>query len=118
MKTLFAAAAILVVGIGTAQADGHLASGDEITSAITGNTVQGSMIETGVYTEFYGADGTIRGEGYTGKWRVQGNTMCFDYGSDPEACWNVGIEGDQVTWIVDGKTEGTGTLVTGNPNNF
>ncbi len=43
--------------------------------------------------------------------------MCFDYG-EGGSCLSVGIEGDQVTWVLDGQQTGTGTIVTGNPNAF
>jgi hypothetical protein len=44
--------------------------------------------------------------------------MCFKYGTDPEACWAVGLAGDQVAWLKDGKADGTGTILPGNPNGF
>lgn len=94
-----------------------LATGEAIKAAISGKTVQGSMVDTGTYTEFYAEDGTIRGSGYTGKWTVQDNAMCFDYGEGAD-CWGVKISGDSVTWVKDGADVGTGTLVAGNPNNF
>ena len=97
---------------------GAVATGEQITAAISGNTVQGSMMASGAYTEFYGADGVIKGKDYAGKWRVNADTMCFQYGQDPEACWQVRLDGDQVTWVKDGKDDGTGTVVKGNPNNF
>jgi len=93
------------------------ATGAQITAAISGNTVQGSMNESGAYTEFYDADGTIKGVDYTGTWSVEGDQMCFAYGEEP-SCWDVHIEDDQVMWIKDGAEDGTGTLVSGNPNNF
>jgi hypothetical protein len=82
-----------------------LATGAEISAAITGNTVQGSMSASGAYTEFYAADGAIKANGYTGTWTVEGDAMCFDYGEGKD-CWGVRIDG------------GTGTIVAGNPNNF
>jgi hypothetical protein len=94
-----------------------LATGAAITAAISGNTVQGSMTASGAYTEFYAADGTIRGQGYTGTWTVEGDAMCFDYGEGKD-CWNVRIDGEAVTWVQDGADGGTGTIVAGNPNNF
>lgn len=94
------------------------ADGAMITQTITGNTVQGSMVSSGVYTEFYDADGTIRGADYQGKWSVKAGQMCFEYGQDPATCWNMRVEGDQVTWVLDGKDLGTGTVVGGNPNGF
>ena len=117
MDKLSRMVALLAVMAGPALAQ-DAASGDAIKAAIAGNTVQGSMVASGVYTEFYAADGTIRGKDYTGAWRVVGDSMCFKYGADPEACWAVGLAGDQVTWLKDGKADGTGTIVPGNPNGF
>ena len=117
MDKLSRMVALLAVMAGPALAQ-DAASGDAIKAAIAGNTVQGSMVASGVYTEFYAADGTIRGKDYTGAWRVVGDSMCFKYGDDPEACWAVGLADDQVTWLKDGKADGTGTIVPGNPNGF
>ncbi len=94
-----------------------LATGSDISAAITGNTVQGSMLASGAYTEFYAADGTIRGDGYTGAWTVAADAMCFDYGAGKD-CWNVRIDGEAVTWVQHGADGGNGTIVAGNPNNF
>ena len=94
-----------------------LAAGEEITAALAGNTVQGSMLDSGAYTEFYQANGVIKGADYTGKWSVEGDQMCFDYGEGAD-CWSVRLDGTSVTWVKDGADNGTGTVVTGNPNNF
>jgi|LakMenEpi03Aug12_release.lakeMendotaPanAssembly.Ray.scaffolds.fasta_scaffold52861_4 hypothetical protein len=94
-----------------------IATGDQIVAAIGGNTVQGNMLATGAYTEFYQTDGTIRGADYTGTWSVRDDQMCFDYGEGAD-CWSVRIEGEAVTWVKDGTDAGTGTIVTGNPNAF
>ncbi len=117
MRALSVSATLLLAAGSNALA-GATATGDQISAAISGNTVQGSMIASGAYTEFYGKDGVIKGKDYTGKWRVNGDDMCFQYGQDPEACWQVKLQGDQVTWVKDGKDNGTGTIVKGNPNNF
>ena len=82
MKALLTSVAMLLAIGGNALA-GATAAGDQINAAISGNTVQGSMIASGAYTEFYGTDGVIKGKDYTGKWRVSGDTMCFQYGQDP-----------------------------------
>ena len=76
------------------------------------------MEASGAYSEFYQADGTIKGKDYTGAWSIEGDAMCFQYGTDPKSCWQVLGEGNQVQWVKDGNVEGTGTVVTGNPNNF
>lgn len=94
-----------------------LATGAEISAAITGNTAQGSMTASGAYTEFYAADGAIKAKDYSGKWTVEGDAMCFDYGEGKD-CWGVRIDGEAVTWVKDGADGGTGTIVAGNPNGF
>jgi hypothetical protein len=94
-----------------------LATGAEITAAISGNTVQGSMTASGAYTEFYAADGAIKGKDYAGTWTVEGDTMCFNYGDGPD-CWGVRIDGESVTWVQNGVDGGTGTIVAGNPNGY
>lgn len=119
MTRLSAAALALTLALPVAAQAQELATGAEITAAITGNTVQGSMTASGAYTEFYAADGTIRGNGYIGLWTVEGDTMCFSYSENgaPD-CWNVRIEGEAVTWVQGGVDGGTGTIVAGNPNNY
>ena len=94
------------------------ATGAEIRAAISGNTVQGNMDSSGPYAEFYDASGTIKGKDYTGKWTVEGDTMCFEYDGSPKDCWAVEISGDQVRWIKDGASQGTGTIIKGNANGF
>ncbi len=115
MTLRLALAALLLATPALAQ---DLATGDAIKAAIAGNTVQGSMTSSGAYTEFYDVSGTIKGNGYTGAWTVEGDKMCFTYGEDPATCWNVRLAGDQVTWINNGTEEGTGTILPGNPNAF
>jgi hypothetical protein len=118
MSLRFRPAAVAALLFGNAALAQEPATGEAIRAAIAGNTVQGSMLATGVYTEFYADDGTIKGQGYEGAWRVEGDRMCFEYGQDPEACWQVGLVGDQVTWLKDGQADGTGMIVPGNPNGF
>ncbi len=95
----------------------ELATGNEVTAAIAGNTVQGSMTASGAYTEFYAADGVIKGNDYMGTWTVEGDTMCFNYGEAPD-CWNVRIDGEAVMWVQNGADGGSGTIIAGNPNDF
>ena len=95
-----------------------LASADAIRAAIAGNTVQGSMTTSGAYTEFYAADGVIKGKDYTGTWRLDADKMCFAYGTDPATCFGVKLAGDQVTWVGTSGDQGTGTILPGNPNNW
>ena len=92
-------------------------TGDEIRDAVSGKTVAGGMQATGPYTEFYAADGEIRGDGYTGSWTVESDAMCFDYGDGPD-CWNVGMSEGEILWIKDGAVLGTGRATDGNVNDF
>ncbi len=95
-----------------------LASGEVILSAISGNTIEGSMRKSGSYAEYYEAGGQIMGKGFAGSWMISGDQMCFAYGIAPASCWNARIRGDQVTWINGGVEEGTGKILKGNPNGF
>ena len=110
-------AALLALAFAMAHAADKL-NGAQIRTAVSGNTVQGMMEGTGAYAEFYQNDGVIRGDGYTGVWAIEGDAMCFQYGSDPKACWEVVKDGDLIQWLKDGKVEGSGTVAPGNPNNF
>lgn len=113
----FLIAALALTGL-AAPALAQNATGAEISAAITGNTVQGSMDASGAYTEFYAEDGTVFGPGYKAVWSVEGDQMCWVYEGSPKDCWNAAIAGDQIQWIKDGKSQGTGMILPGNPNDF
>ncbi len=116
LKTVFAAGAALLIMALPAAAE--LAKGPAISAAISGNTVQGNMDSSGPYAEHYSADDVVHGKDYKAKWSVEGDTMCWVYEGTPKDCWGVEIAGDQVKWVKDGKAQGTGTILPGNPNNF
>ena len=94
-----------------------MATGEEMTAAMAGKTFQGSMISDR-FAEYYAPDGTIRGEGYDGSWRIDDDRMCFAYGGGEEACWHLHINGPAVTLYKDGEVDGAGMLVEGNPYGF
>jgi len=102
---------------GTTASAGSFASKDEIQNAMADHTYQGGML-SGAFTEYYAPDGTIKGDGYSGVWTATDKGMCFQYGTDPENCWNLKIEGAAVTLFKDGKVDGSGVVVKGNPNGF
>ncbi|MGL5009336.1 MAG: hypothetical protein ACRC6I_05605 [Paracoccaceae bacterium] len=110
--------ALLLIALTSPALAQDLATADQIRASIIGNTVMGSMSASGAYTEFYATDGSIRAADYAGSWSLQGDTMCFSYGADPATCWSARISGDQVTWVVGGADEGTGTILPGNPNGW
>ncbi len=89
----------------------------EIAAAVSDKTYQGSMLDNG-FSEYYDAEGNIRGKDYTGKWRASDGAMCFQYGDNPENCWQVQIDGPAMTMYKDGKIDGNGILVEGNPQKF
>lgn len=110
--------AVVVTLLATPAFAQQQATGDQIRGAIAGNTVVGSMSATGAYTEYYATDGTIRSADYAGRWTIEGDTMCFVYGEEPATCWGVQLAGDQVSWVVNGAVEGSGSIVAGNPNGW
>ena len=90
------------------------AGADTIRAALIGNTVTGNMLASGGYAEFYAPDGSIRAEGYTGKWAIKGDRMCFDYADAVETCFAVALSGSRVIWLGDGGEEGAGQIKPGN----
>lgn len=94
-------------------------TGDQIKSTVSNMTVEGKMNDGMAYSEFYGADGTIKGKDYTGKWTVEGNEMCFVYGTDPKkSCYGIKKAAMGIQWVEDGKVEGDGTVSQGNIRNY
>jgi hypothetical protein len=78
------------------------------------------MKGSGNYTEYYAPDGTIKGNNYTGKWRINDNDqLCVSYGTDPsESCWHGRVEGSNVTWLRDGNEDGSSTLTDGDNGGY
>ena len=108
--SLLAMALVFVPGLSVA--DGKL-SAEDIAKAVSDHTYQGSMTKD-AFVEYYAADGTIRGKGYSGKWRTMDNVMCFQYGDKPETCWQVVIQDAAMTMLKDGVVDGNGMLIKGN----
>jgi hypothetical protein len=116
MRSKFLLAFALVMAASSAAL--AAATSDEIRTAISDSTVQGNMDASGPYAEYYAPDGTIKGKDYTGQWSVEGDAMCFAYEGTPKTCWNVELNGNQVRWIKNGASQGTGTILKGNANGF
>ncbi len=95
-----------------------LATGDTIKAALTDKTVQGTIVSSGAYTEFYAADGTIKGKDYIAKWTVEGDTMCFTYEGAAAECMHVKIAGNAVIWVMGGVEIGTGTIQSVNSSSY
>ena len=112
-----AAIGLLVMGLTAGAHAGDMATGDQISAAVGGNTIQGSMLAD-AYAEYYEVGGISKGDGYTGEWAIDGDAMCFSYGGELAGCWQAKIEGPAIIWYQDGKVDGTGTIIAGNPNNY
>ena len=112
-RLLAAASLLMMPALGAAQA----LTADQIAEAIGDKTYQGSMTAD-AFAEYYAADGTIRGDGYTGRWRAEDGSLCYRYGEAPETCWGVRIDGPAMTLLKDGRPDGSGMLIDGNPLDF
>lgn len=97
---------------------GDLATGGAIKAALVGSTLEGSMAASGAFAEYYAPDGTIHAAEYSGLWSVKGDKMCFAYGSEPENCWSMKIDGASVVLIGDAGEEGRGKIKPGNPGGW
>lgn len=93
-------------------------SGAGIASAISGNTLKGTMAASGGFEEFFAVDGQIRSNDYSGSWTIDGKRLCLSYDGDPASCWELVIDGANVTWIGRYGEEGSGIIIPGNPKGF
>ena len=109
----------IILGAAGFAAAGEKPTAAEIEKAVSDHTYQGSMSAAGsVFAEFYAADGSIKADGYTGKWRADDGTMCFQYGDKPERCFGVELQGPSMVMLKDGEIDGNGMLIPGNVNGF
>ena len=94
-------------------------SAEEVEANVSDHTYQGSMSVAGSgFAEYYAPDGSIKADGYSGVWRTEDGTMCFQYGDKPESCFEVRFHGPSMEMYKDGELDGNGMLIDGNPNNF
>jgi hypothetical protein len=114
---LFAVAFLTIVGGALA---GEVLSGDSLRATMAGKTVEGKMNDGSAYSEYYQADGTIKGKDYVGKWTINGNAMCFVYPTSPSGngCYQIAKNANGIDWIQNGKVLGTGTVSEGNTRNY
>lgn len=113
------AAGLLALMVPAAASAADEPSADEIADAVSDHTFQGSMSKAdSTFAEYYSSDGSIRADGYSGKWRTEDGAMCFQYGSDPERCFQVKLRGPSMEMYNDGKLDGNGMLIDGNPSDF
>ena len=114
-----AGAMVVTLFVPLAAQAGEAPSAAEISAAVSDHTYQGSMsVANSGFAEYYAPDGSIRADGYSGKWRVEDGKMCFQYGDKPERCFGVMLNGPSMEMYKDGMIDGNGMLIAGNPNNF
>lgn len=123
MTKIFAIAAVLAFAAAPAFARGGGGGGmhgGDFGAAVSGKTIQGSMNSSGHYTEYYAADGTLKGKDYTGNWRINDkDQLCVTYSFDPnENCWHGRLENNTLTWMRDGEDVGTGLLSDGDTGGY
>ncbi|MEN3793457.1 hypothetical protein [Fulvimarina sp. MAC3] len=90
-------------------------SAEDIREALVGNTFQGDM-GSAEYTSYFGEDGTYMDASGSGTYEITDEGVCYpgtDFG-----CYQATIDGNQLQWSKDGKDEGSGTIVEGNPLGF
>ena len=98
--------------------DNQPLTGPEIRTLIAGNTVKGPY-----YTEYFAADGSIRGvekgEKYTGKWRIDSDRLCVDFPDHgyTNCAWIARQSGNDYAFM-DGQFTNTRTVLAGNPENL
>lgn len=98
---------------------GDAPTAQEIADAVSDHTYQGSMSAGGSgFAEYYAPDGSIRGVDYSGKWRTEDGVMCFQYGDGDDRCFEVTLDGPSMVMLKDGKIDGNGMLISGNPQGF
>lgn len=115
----FAAAFLMSAAAAMPASADEAPTADEVRAAVSDHTYQGSMsVADSGFAEYYAPDGSISAKGYSGKWRADDGMMCFQYGSDPERCFEVRFNGPSMEMYKDGAIDGNGMLIEGNPNNF
>ena len=90
-------------------------SPEELKAALVGNTFQGDM-GGGAYSSYFGPDGKARDKNGSEDYAITALGVCYpntNYG-----CYQATISGDKLEWFQDGKSQGTGTILKGNPLNF
>ena len=109
------ASATLVLALVSSAPALAASSGDEIREALVGNSFQGGM-GGGQYSSYFAEDGTYRDGSGSGRYTIENDGVCYP---DTEfGCYQAEIEGDQLEWFQDGKSQGTGRILEGNALGF
>jgi uncharacterized protein YceK len=109
----------------TAKPAGEKVGAADLPGTVSNRTFRGKDDAGQPYSEYYGADGTLRGtsggEAYSGSWEVVGEQLCFTYpdgGTSETECYAVFKDGDVLTWLTTDGQIVEATFVEGNPDNL
>lgn len=123
MRCLLIAPLVLLHGLAVA---GEKLDGEAIRQAFTGNTVAGTYMHGGLFSEFHAADGRALGDnGFNlnvdACWNIDADAVCYHYGPRADRrtyCFTVEKEGESFRLIVrdSGKLNAIARIVKGNAN--
>jgi uncharacterized protein YceK len=109
----------------SAKPAGEKVGAADLPGTVSNRTFRGKDDAGQPYSEYYGADGTLRGtsggEAYSGSWEVVGEQLCFTYpdgGTSETECYAVFKDGDVLTWLTTDGQIVEATFVEGNPDNL
>lgn len=121
MRASLALAATLLV----TQAGAEKLTGEAIREALQGNTLVGTYIYGGEFSEYHAADGRALGDnGHSinvdACWNIDGDAICYHYGPMKDRrtyCFTVEREGDLFRQFSrdDGRLNAIARVLTGNP---
>jgi hypothetical protein len=121
--------ATLLLALVTALVAGPLPSwsqADKLTglaawNALVGNTVTGTL-ENREFADHYLPDGTVKstvdGEILSGKWSLEGESICFVYPGEPKECYEMEVTGDTATFTDKSGYAIRARILKGNPKNL
>lgn len=117
--------ALLLFASAAASAGSRL-NGPEITELFTGNTVSGTYVFGGAFSEYHAPDGRALGDnGLTlntdACWNVDEDRVCYHYGTKPDRrtyCFHVERDGETLNLRVSdtGRLNAFGKIEKGNPS--
>lgn len=104
---------------------GERLNGAAIKQAFTGNTVAGTYMHGGLFSEYHAADGRALGDnGFAlnvdACWNIDGDAVCYHYGARKDRrtyCFFVERDGEDIRLIVrdTGGLNGVARIIAGNP---
>lgn len=122
---LVVALALAHAGAMPAAAEGNRLSGNEIKELFTGNTVSGTYVYGGYFTEYHAADGRALGDNGLNLntdacWNTDEDRVCYHYGKLPDRktyCFFVERDGERLNLRVSdtGRLNAIGRIERGNP---